>query len=117
MRQAWKTGLSQSFLSSGFAGAALFFGIREGVLYPRRTKEQRRQAVVKRKLEKLYTPHYMLIKYSGFILRDKQPTLTYMGDSGKKDLDSLTLNYGYLAEDELMELLGPWLRLGRLVLL
>ena len=92
-------------LSSGFAGAVLFFAIREGVLYPSRTKEQRRQAIVKRKLEKLYTPLYMLIKYSKFILRDKKPTLTYIGDSGKKDLDSLILNYGYLAEDELMELL------------
>jgi len=92
-------------LSSGFVGAALFFAIREWVLYPRRTKEQRRRGIVQRKLEKLYTPLFMLVRYSEFILRDKKPTLTYLGDGGKKDLDSLILNYGYLADDELMKLL------------
>lgn len=47
----------------------------------------------------------MLVKYSEFILTDKKPTLTYIDDEGKKDLDSTILNYGYLADDELMKLL------------
>jgi hypothetical protein len=90
---------------SGFLGAALLFVLRELILIPSRTKEQRKRKQVQRQLEKLYSPLFMLVKYGEFILTDKKPTLTYIGDEGKKDLDSTILNYGYLADDELMKLL------------
>src|SRR3972149_6060887 len=78
------------------------------------TKDQRRRAIVQRKLEKLYTPLFMLIKYHGFIIRngDKQPNLTYIGEQGKKDLDSIILNYGYLGDDELTKILPQFLGAG-----
>jgi hypothetical protein len=90
---------------SGILGAALLFSLREFILIPSRTKEQRKRQQVQRQLEKLYTPLFMLVKYGEFILKDKQPTLTHIGEEGKKDLDSMILNYGYLADDELMKLL------------
>lgn len=109
---------------SGILGAGIFFFIREIVLIPSRTKEQRRRKQVQRKLEKLYSPLFMLTKYHDFIIRDKEgPNLTYISDPisskpqggvdrGKRDLDSIILNYGYLADDDelmrfLPQILGP----------
>jgi hypothetical protein len=79
---------------------------------------------VQRQLEKLYTPLFMLTKYHEFIIGDKGgPNLTYISDlisskpqggvdRGKRDLDSIILNYGYLADDELMGLLPQILGAG-----
>jgi len=114
---------SSSFLLSvlsGILGGALLFALRELVLIPARTTEQRRRALVQRQLEKLYTPLYTLVKYGKLILKDQGPHLPYISDpisfspggipqqgqdKGKQDLDSIILNYGYLADDELAELL------------
>ena len=94
-------------LFGGFLGAAFLFFVRDVWLFSRRTKEQRKRAVVQRKLEKLYSPLFMRIKYQEFIIRDEsaKPSLTYIGEEDNKDLDSTILNYGYLADDELMKLL------------
>jgi hypothetical protein len=114
--------------AAGFAGAFFLFFIRDVWLQSKRTKAQRRHARVQRQLEKLYTPLFMLIKYGEFILKDRGPTLTYISepislspdgfpkrgaDKGKRDLDSIILNYGYLAgDDELMRLLPQILGAG-----
>jgi len=109
---------------SGFLGAAVLFSLREFIIVPSRTKEQRRHVRVQRQLEKLYTPLFMLTKYHEFIIGDKGgPNLTYISDlisskpqggvdRGKRDLDSIILNYGYLADDELMGLLPQILGAG-----
>jgi hypothetical protein len=108
---------------SGILGAALLFSLREFILIPSRTKEQRKRQQVQRQLEKLYTPLFMLTKYHDFIIKDKEgPNLTYISDPisskpqgvdrGKRELDSIVLNYGYLAEDELAKLLPRILGAG-----
>ena len=112
---------------SGILGAALLFSLREFILIPSRTKEQRKRQQVQRQLEKLYTPLFMLVKHVEFILPGGEPTLTYIADpisfsaqgipeskvsKGKRDLDSIILNYGYLAEDELAKLLPRILGAG-----
>jgi hypothetical protein len=104
----------------GFVAAFLLFYLRDIRLYSKRTKEQRRRGIVQRQLEKLYSPLFFLIKYHEFIVPGREPGLTYIADpisfspegipesrvsKGKRDLDSIILNYGYLAEDELMGLL------------
>jgi len=96
-----------SSLFGGFLGAALLFLVRDVWLFSRQTREQRKRAVVQRKLEKLYSPLFMRIKFQEFIIRDEstKPNITYAGEQDKKDLDSTILNYGYLADDELMKLL------------
>ena len=110
--------------AAGFAGAFFLFFIRDVWLQSKRTKAQRRHARVQRQLEKLYTPLFMLTKYHDFIINDKEgPNLTYVSDPisskpqvgvdrGKRDLDSIILNYGYLADDDelmrlLPQILGP----------
>jgi hypothetical protein len=106
------------YVFSGILGGAIFFILREIILIPSRTKAKKRHARAQRQLEKLYTPLFMLTKYYDFIIGDKEGSnLTYISDPisskplggvdrGKRDLDSIILNYGYLADDdELMKLL------------
>jgi hypothetical protein len=95
-------------LFGGVLGAAFLFYIRDVWLYSRRTKKQRRRDLVQRKLEKLYSPLFMLLKQSEFIISDKEPKL-YLNEEGEKYFDSMILNYGYLADDELMKLLPRFL--------
>jgi hypothetical protein len=105
-------------LLSGFVGAALLLYVRDVYLYSKRTKQQQRRAIVQRQLEKLYSPLFMLVKYAEFTIG--KPIMTYIADpisfsekgvpeakvpKGKQDLDSIILNFGYLAEDDLMSLL------------
>ena len=56
----------------------------------------------------------MRVKYQDFVIRDQssKPNLTYIDDEDKKTLDSTIMNYGYLAEDELMKLLPQVLGAG-----
>lgn len=101
-------------LFGGVLGAGLLFYIRDVWLFSRRSKEERRRAVVQRKLEKLYSPLFMRIKYQDFVISDPsaKPGLTYIDEEDKKALDSTILNYGYLAENELMKLLPQVLGVG-----
>ncbi len=98
-------------LFGGVLGAASLFYVRDIRLYSRRNREQRRRDLVQRKLEKLYTPLFMRVKFQEFIIDDEttKPNITYItyskSDDDKKDLDSTILNHGYLADDELMPLL------------
>jgi len=96
-----------SSLFGGFLGAAFLFYVRDVWLFSRRTREQRKRAIVQRKLEKLYSPLFMRIKLQEFIIRDEstKPNITYAGEEDKKALDSTILDYGYLADDKLMKLL------------
>ena len=101
-------------LFGGVLGAGLLFYIRDVWLFSRRSKEERRRAVVQRKLEKLYSPLFMRIKYQDFVISDPRtkPNLTYIDKEDKRILDLTILNYGYLAEDELMKLLPQVLGVG-----
>jgi len=101
-------------LFGGVLGAAFLFYIRDVWLYSKRTKAQLRRAVVQRKLEKLYSPLFMLVKYQDFIITDNttKPNLTYISEENKKELDSIIMNYAYLGDDELMRLLPQALGVG-----
>lgn len=101
-------------LFGGFLGAGLLLYVRDVWLFSRRSKEERKRALVQRRLEKLYSPLFMRIKYQDFVISDPsaKPSLTYIDEEDKKNLDSTILNYGYLAEDELMKLLPQVLGVG-----
>ena len=95
----------------GVAGSFVLTYIRDIYLHSKRTKEQHRQAIVERRLEKLYTPLYQFIKAAEFLT--KKPVLTFTYSAGvsaeasreKVLLDSTIENYLYLADDDLMALL------------
>jgi hypothetical protein len=100
-------------LASGLLGGAFVFVVREGLMYPRRLRERRGRAVVERKLEKLYNPLYTLVKYAESVSENKKPALTFLAYGmsheeiieGQKRFDSMILNYAYLAEDDLHQIL------------
>jgi len=107
-------------LASGLLGGAFVFVVREGLMYPRRLKERRGRAIVERKLEKLYNPLYTLVKYYESVSKDKKPALTFLAYGlrdderieGQKRFDSVILNYGYLAEDDLHQILPRIIHAG-----
>lgn len=104
---------------SGILGAALLFSLREFILVPSRKQEQRKRQQVQRQLEKLYNPLFMLVKNTRLLDPAGEPNLAYVSDEvdltsgalrtvssqGKRDLDHIVLNYGYLADEELAEIL------------
>jgi len=101
-------------LFGGFLGGTLLFFVRDVWLVSKRTSEQHRRELVQNKLEKLYTPLFMRVKYQEFIIRDEsnKPNLTFVHEEDEKDFASTVLNYGYLADDELMPLLPRVIGVG-----
>lgn len=107
-------------LASGVLGGTFALLIREGLVYPIRRGEKRRRAIVERKLENLYNPLYTLVKYQESVSNDKKPALTFLAYGlsheetieGQKRFDSMILNYAYLAEGELHEVLPRIIHAG-----
>lgn len=94
----------------GFVVAFVLFWLRDIHLFKKRTKRQLEMDLIKNKLEKLYTPLYVLIKSAEW-LTDKS-ILGIQKMSGepddfrqKKILDDIIQKHLYLANDELHELL------------
>ncbi|MCK5022884.1 MAG: hypothetical protein KAS04_01790 [Candidatus Aenigmarchaeota archaeon] len=95
---------------AGFVVAFILFWLRDIHLFRKREKRQLERELIKTRLEKLYTPLYMMIKSSEWLTGKKilgfsQP-VGEKGDGKQKTyLDSTIQQNLHLASDELHELL------------
>jgi len=102
---------------AGFVIAFILFWLRDIHLYKRRHKRQLERELIKTKLEKLYTPLYILIKSSEWVVGKRMLAITQpVGEKGvskqKSFLDDIIQRNLHLASDELHELLPRVLGAG-----
>lgn len=88
----------------GVAGAFILMYVRDIYLYDKKFRREIRRDLVEKRLEKLYSPLYVNIKYSEVLLN--KSIISYGKEREKTYLDQLVEQNFYLASEELQPFLA-----------